>query len=145
MLEQVCAEIRNYFTQESDKHSGTYSVVSGAVTSLPPLYDGQYYRITGSNRNDGVYCHGIDDMALLDEEFTGQIWVMKVPKAFMQLCNDIQAWTAAHASALDSPYISESYSGYAYTKGSNASGGGGAYSWQDHFARRLNPYRKACL
>ena len=40
-----------------------------------------------------------------------------------------------------SPYTSESFDGYSYSKGGNSKGGT-ATSWQSQFADRLKPYRR---
>ena len=57
MLDELCAELRNYFVQsESDKHYNKYTVNGGIFT--PPLdflKDGQYYRVFWSALNDGGY------------------------------------------------------------------------------------------
>ena len=144
MLDKFCAEIRNYFVKSSgDIHEGTFVITNGKIESLPFIQSRQYYRIVGSIFNDGVYCRGEDDLTLCDEEFVGQIWAMRVPRAFIDLCNEIEAWNEENADTLNNPFISESYSGYSYTKGSSNDSSG--YSWRNHFANRLNQYRRINL
>lgn len=149
MLTELCAYLRNYFLvdylhPEERIHYGTYTIEQGQfVESLPFLSDGQYFRVVGSLFNDGVHCYGKDE--LMDEIFTGAIWVMSVPPDVLALANEIADWVAQNSATLNSPYQSESFGGYSYTK---ASGGGSsgnqtaAYSWQDQFASRLAPYRR---
>ena len=104
------------------------------------MKDGQYYRIVGSALNDGVYKHGTDDTDLVDEEFFGAVWAMRVPRDFVALCEEIQAWDAQNGEALSGPYSSESFGGYSYSKATGSDGG--AYTWRDQFRTRLNAYRR---
>ena len=147
-LTEVCANIKNYFLR--DIKNGTYTISPGAVP-LPSLKAGQYFRIVGSDLNDGVWCNNQADLAQLRAEtFTGSIWTMGVPRDFEALCDEITAWRAKNEavdSANMSPFSSESFGGYSYSKASGgSSGGGGAgVSWQDMFRPRLNTYRRISL
>jgi hypothetical protein len=141
MIEEICAEVKNYFIQpDTDVHASYFSIRNGTIEPLPYLHDGQYYRVIGSAMNDGVYCHGHDDLAMQDEDWWGTIWTMRVPKAFVKLCREIEAWEAKNSEALSGPYQSESFGGYSYSKGTSESGG--AYTWKDQFRNKLNAYRK---
>lgn len=141
MIGQVCAECKNYFIQKDvDIHASNYTVTNGQIGPVPFLKDGQYYRIVGSALNDGVYQHGVDDTALSDEEFFGAVWAMRVPRDFVALCEEIQAWDAKNGEALSGPYSSESFGGYSYSKATGSDGG--AYTWRDQFKNRLNAYRR---
>lgn len=140
MLTELCAELKNYFLrdQSRDIHSGTFDISEGSI-ELPFLIDGQYFRIVGSILNDGVYCYPAYNLA--DETFTGAIWAMAVPPAVVSLADEIENWTSANAETLNSPYTSESFGGYSYSKASGTNGSG-AYSWRDHFASRLSKWRR---
>lgn len=141
MIGQVCAECKNYFIQKDvDIHASNYTVTNGQIGPVPFLKNGQYYRIVGSTLNDGVYQHGVDDTALSDEEFFGAVWAMRVPRDFVSLCEEIQAWDATNGEALSGPYSSESFGGYSYSKATGSDGG--AYTWRDQFKNRLNAYRR---
>lgn len=143
MLEQVCAEIRNYFVRcVNDIHEGDFRIVDGVLQGADFLKDKQYFRIVGSVFNDGV--HQFKSSELVDEEFHGAIWSMAVPKAVIDLSTEIDEWVKSNKSAIDSPYVSESFGGYSYSKNSSgySSDGGGGTTWQSHFSSRLNPYRK---
>ena len=141
MIEQVCAEVKNYFVQpDVDIHAGNYTIENGAISPIPFVQVGQYYRIVGSALNDGVYKRGTDDLQLNDEEFFGTVWSMRVPKGFIALCKEIESWQTANADALSGPYQSESFGGYSYSKGTSSNGG--AFSWKDQFRNKLNAYRK---
>lgn len=141
MLTELCAELRNYFLRdrEADIHYGEYTISGGSI-DLPFLLEGQYFRIVGSVLNDGVYQYPASD--LTDEEFSGAVWAMAVPPAVIALSEEIEAWNTANADALASPYTSESFGGYSYTKASGSSASGGAYSWKDQFASRLSKWRR---
>lgn len=139
MLTVICAEIRNYFLahREEDIHSGEYTIEDGSI-ELDFLRDGQYFRIVGSALNDGV--HQYPATLLKDETFKGSIWAMSVPPSFVALAAEIEDWVSANTSALASPYQSESFGGYSYSKATGSNGRG--YSWQDQFATRLNAFRR---
>lgn len=141
MIDQICAEVKNYFVQRDvDVHAGNYTIANGEISPVPFVRVGQYYRIVGSALNDGVYQRGVDDLHLADEEFFGSVWSMRIPKDFLALCEEIQAWQTANADALSGPYQSESFGGYSYSRGTSASGG--AWTWKDQFRNKLNAYRK---
>ena len=146
-LTEVCANIKNYFLR--DTYSGTFTLSTGDAP-LDSLLEGQYFRIVGSVLNDGVWQNTATDLAnLRGETFTGQIWSMGVPRDFEQLCEDIAVWRTANEAADSvnmSPYQSESFGGYSYSKGgSSSSGGGTTVTWQSQFASRLNAYRRISL
>lgn len=145
MLTEICAEIRNYFTFEGDKHFGDFAIIDGLIT---PSFDipTDYIRIVGSHLNDGV--HKLSDADLVDEgDFHGAIWVMSPPKAFLDLAAEIAAWQTKYGgidSQSMSPFNSESFGGYSYSKsaGTGAAGVGAANTWQSAFASRLKAYRR---
>jgi hypothetical protein len=98
----------------------------------------------GSVFNDGVY-QMTDNLELADEIFDGSIWLMAIPKAFLDLVKDIEDWQKKNGSvdsAAMSPFNSESFGGYSYSKGSGKSGEGTGASWQGAYASRLNIWRK---
>lgn len=146
-LTEICANLKNYFLR--DKHSGTFTITSGSAP-LVTLLEGQYFRIVGSVLNDGVWQNTAADLAnLRNETFSGEIWSMGVPRDFEKLCEDIAAWRNKNEGADSvnmSPYTSESFGGYSYSKGgSGSSGSGTAVSWQQQFSSRLSTYRRVSL
>lgn len=136
MLTDLCQELHNWF--EAEKHYGEFEIAGGALTASF-LQPGQYFRIIGSIFNDGVWKYGD---TLTDETFDGAIWAMAIPKAVLELNEDIDSWLEQYGEAQNSPYSSESFGGYSYSK--NSSGGSGAdkSTWQGVFAPRLNKWRK---
>lgn len=138
MLEQVLIEIHNWFQREIV--SGTYTIQNGNI-ALPFLQDGQYFRIVGSVFNDGLHQYGSAMQLLQDETFTGAVWALAVPKEIIKLAEEIAAWKEKYGAVIDSPYTSESFGGYSYTK-SGGAGNACSGGWQSAFRARLNPYRK---
>lgn len=152
MLTEICQYLKNWFNRKPDgtdypKFTGTFEIANGELVT-DKLVIGQYYRVMGSLFNDGVHRYGEGDLA--DETFEGAIWSMGVPVEILKLADDVTAWQKEYGgveSANMSPYASESFGGYSYTK---ASGGGSASSgvtssattWQSVFYARLAPWRK---
>ena len=152
MISELCAELRNYFLRdyvnpEHYIHYGNFVIANGEMQNLPFLKIGQFYRIVGSTFNDGVHKYSAnhrdaeDSETLTDEEFEGAIWEMFVPKEIVDLSAEIQNWISKNADTINSPYQSESFGGYSYTK---AVAGTGRVStdWQSHFAAKLNRWRR---
>ena len=138
MLEQVLMNIRRWFPVEGGIHSGTFTIKDGGIT-LPFLADGQYFRICGSVFNDGLHQYNVLD--LVDETFTGTIWALAIPKAVIELADEIQKWQEKNGEASVSPYQSESFGGYSYSKSTDAETGG-ALTWRSAFKQQLSAWRK---
>lgn len=142
---EVCQYLKNWFDRNQEKYFGDITISNGALTTNYGLRPNQYFRIVGSSLNDGVYQY--PTTALTDETFNGAIWGMSLPKAFLSLLDDIETWKAKYASADSaalSPYSSESFGGYSYSKssGSNDTTTDKSGTWQGVFGARLAPYRK---
>ena len=150
MLTEICQYLKNWFTRKPDgsehpKYYGDFIIADGALVT-DKLVDGQYFRILGSLFNDGV--HRFGDGSLYPETFVGEVWAMHVPPAVVDLDAEIDAWIDANQDVLNSPYQSESFSGYSYVKAGGALNGRGSsasLTWQDHFSRRLVPWKKVCV
>ena len=140
MLEEVLDFIHNYF--EYRKVYGVFSIFDGAIDGTKFIADGQYYKIKGSVFNDGVHKYGED--VLTDESFTGEVWLMAVPPRLTKLVEEIEDWCKTNKSTLESPYTSESFGGYSYSKASEnvGNGGSGMTTWRSVFGVQLNQWRK---
>lgn len=136
MLEEVMRHCHNYFVVEGEARQGQFEI-SGGTLSLPFLKPTQYFRITGSVFCDGVWQYGIT-MPDATETFVGTLEPLAVPRAFVELCDDIQAWNEKNGAP--GPYQSESFGGYNYTRATNKAGN--AVGWQDVFKSRLYPWRR---
>lgn len=139
MLTDLCKELRNWF--ETNKVFGTFTVSGGSIDLSDFVQVGQYFRIVGSVFNDGVYQYPA--VNLVDESFDGAIWPMAVPPAVIGLAHEIEAWAGKYEAVTESPYSSESFANYSYTKSNGyADGGADKTTWQGVFAKRLNHWRK---
>lgn len=134
MLETVLQNLNNWFLVPDGVHAGEFTVQGGQLT-LPFLQTGQYFRVVGSVFNDGLHQYPVAD--LTDETFTGSVWALAVPKAVIELAEEIDAWQTKNGDP--GPFTSESFGGYSYSKATNASGM--AVGWQDVFKSRLNDWR----
>ena len=141
MLTELCAYLKNYFLKDkSCIHVGKYTISGGSI-DLPFLIEGQYFRIVGSALNDGVFRYPASE--LHDEVFEGSVWSMAVPPAVIALADEIDGWCEANADAINSPYASESFGGYSYSKRtSGRENDNGTITWQSQFAQKLNPWRR---
>ena len=138
MLEAVLTHLKNWFVVPRGVHEGIYKIESGSL-KLPYLQNGQYYRICGSVFNDGLHKYGEDK--LIDETFSGSVWALAIPKAVIDLAVKIEEWQTKNGEAVASPYSSESFGGYSYTKATDSATGAPA-TWETVFRSQLNPYRK---
>lgn len=146
MINRVCSYIHNHFTADKQgnpyrRWSGEFSISDGGMEL--PLLDGQYYVITGSKLNDGMHKYPSDD--LMDETFTGIVYECVVPREVLGIIADIEEWEAKNADAISSPYQSESFGGYSYTKasaGNNSGAVGNGMNWESVFGYRLTPWKR---
>lgn len=141
VMTEVCDYLNNYFWEK--KIVGKFSIENGSIT-ISALKNGQYFRIIGSTFNDGVHIYPATD--LHDEEFEGTIEAMAIPAVVIAIASDIKDWQTKYGganSAAMSPFNSESFNGYSYSKsGSGNANSGSNVTWQDVFGGRLNKYRK---
>lgn len=143
MLGEVLHSLNNWFEVPNKRLAGFFQVEGGALT-LPDgwLLEGQYFLVKGSVLNDGLYQWPAE---LKDEFFQGEVIALAVPQAVIDLAERIAAWQEKYGKAAESPYQSESFGGYTYTKASgNGSHGGsqGRLTWCDAFRSELNRWRK---
>lgn len=137
MLETVLIHLKNWFLV--DVYQRTYTIKDSAL-ELPFLQEGQYYRICGSVFNDGLHKYGDLEDKLQNETFTGTVWALAIPNAVIELTAEIEAWQAKNGEAVNSPYASESFGGYSYSKATDSTGR--PVTWEAAFRSRLNPWRK---
>lgn len=153
MLTELCEYLRNWFDEGQEKYIGEIEITGGVITARDDLYmqetqvepaAGQYFRIIGSIFSDGI--HVYPDSDITDETFEGAVWLLRIPPEVITISNEIDAWKTkymATGSPNMSPFNSESFAGYSYSKsGSRSSETTGAVSWQSIFESRLAPWRK---
>jgi hypothetical protein len=140
MLTEICQHLKNWF--ERDKYFGKFTISNGQLDNTIGLLDGQYFRVIGSVFNDGVHKYPSDE--LTDEVFEGAIWAMAVPPAVIDLSTKIQSWMDNYGDTVNTPYSSESFGGYSYTKAGSGSGNSSSSNptWQSTFANELAKWRK---
>lgn len=143
-LTKICEYLNNYFAR--NKEQGSFTIANGAIVNMPAslkLKEGQYFRILGSDLNDGVYVYPVT--GLKDETFDGALWSMAVPVTVIDLVADIDEWLSLYGGAdspANSPFNSESFGNYSYSKGSSVTGSSSVNTWQSAFGARLAPYRR---
>ena len=143
MLTNLCQELKNWFDRYQPHIMGKITISGGKITNqtfIDAVQDQQYFRIRGSVFNDGVHQYKAD-YTLNDEVFDGIVSLMAIPQEVVELATEIDDWNKKYGEVVLSPFSSESFGGYSYSKGS-VGGSGNAGSWQGAFADRLNRWRK---
>lgn len=130
-ITDLCQEVKNWF--DVSKHFGKFEIENGTL-ELDFLQEGQFFRIVGSVFNDGVYNYPC--CFLKDETFDGAVWALAIPESFVNLVDRITEWEEANQKSLDSPYQSESFGGYSYSKSE------GSANYKARFKSELNRWRK---
>lgn len=141
MLEQVLNFIHNFFVKEV--YRGEFTISNGEL-QVDFLQENQYYKIVGSVFNDKVSKYSVE--YLTDEVFTGEVWALAIPPTLIDLVIEIEDWQSKYGDAVMSPFSSESFDVYSYTKASGVSGVNGRskplMDWRDVFGAQLNQWRK---
>ena len=152
MLTEICAYLKNWFDideyhKKLPRFEGTITISDGKPQDIDELLiEGQYFYIYGSFFNDGVHEY-TNKLSLKDETFEGIVQSMRIEPDFIELVSEIEAWEAKYGGADSvamSPYNSESFGGYSYSK-SNGNSSEGAINAADPksvFKSRLNRWRK---
>lgn len=165
-IEALCGEVHNYF--EQSKEIGDYAIEDGGISlpflSVGQFFrivgskfnDGIYvYGPDGKVMHEIAWQEALDEravwdsvptvvwketagFALADEEFHGAIWPLAIPKAFIQLAEEVKIYNESDISK-PSVLVSESFGGYSYTKASNNTDS----TWQNAFKSKLRRWRKA--
>lgn len=138
MLEAVLNSLHNWFIIPGAARCGTFEVASGTL-DVDFLQCDQYFRVEGSVFNDGLHQHPASDMQ--DEVFNGTVYPMAVPRAVIELSDEIKTWCEKNP---ETDKVSESFGGYSYTRGSTAqaSTNVSASRWETAFAGRLRAWKK---
>ena len=125
MLTELCAYLKNWF-DEDEFHKklphweGEFTIENGKIDLGGKILDGQLFRIYGSILNDGVYLYN-SELQLKDEVFKGLIQSMRTEPDFVAIAAEINAWLEKYGTATStamSPFNSESFGGYSYSKSS---------------------------
>lgn len=153
MLTEICAYLKNWFDVDEfhrkyPQITGTITIENNTIIGLSEIVQkGQYFRIYGSIFNDGVHQY-TTDMNLKDETFVGVIQSMRIDPDLLKIAAEIQTWADMYCkvgSEAMSPFNSESFGGYSYSKSSGYASSNGTSNVSDPisvFASRLNRWRK---
>lgn len=147
VLSEICAYLRNYFDRGQPKTYGEIVIENGTLSTDCQLKANQYFRIIGSTFNDGVYKND-SNLQLVNETFNGAVWAMACPPDFISIVSEISEWQTKYGvvdSSMMSPYNSESFGGYSYSKSSGGSSDTSkdkSGTWQGAFGARLAKWRK---
>lgn len=138
-LSDVCGELRNWF--ERSRYIGHFAIQNGELL-LPPninVQSGQYIRIIGSVFNDGIYTYPVN--SLRDEIFDGAVWLLggDIYKV-AELTEEINDWLSKNQKVIDSPFKSEAFGSYSYTKATEDTAI--TCTWQSQFRAKLDRWRK---
>lgn len=149
MLTDLCQELKNWFDRGNPKLNGVFSIHDGDIFHVyngreKPLSElglntNQYFRIIGSAFSDGVAQYKASNLPT--EQFYGAVWFMSVPLAVILLDKQIEEWKTKYGEASLSPFTSESFGGYSYSKGATSSDGN-PNTWRNVFKSELNKWRK---
>lgn len=144
MLTEICQYLHNYF--EYEKHFGLISIIGDVVFcdgEEIEMDEGQYFALFREKFAIGVYQYGDE---LTDKTFMGSVWLMDIPDAILKANQWAEQWMEKNGgvdSAANSPFQSESFGGYSYSKGNNSNGKAGVGIFdQASFVGMLAPYRK---
>lgn len=157
-LKEVLDYIHNYFVM--DTYEGNIVIKNHKIdNSKIDLYNNQYYMIKGSLYNDGIWKYQdydendiIDESKpnpspeeqLEDENFFGEILLLRIPKDVLKIVNEIIEWENKNKDSINGIYQSESFGGYSYSlkNGTSKDGNATNISWKDYFGDKLKCYRK---
>lgn len=150
-INEVCAYLNNWFDRTEDNKTlpslrGEFTISNGVFSDerlSDILINGQYFRIQNSVLNDGVYQYPVSNLA--DETFTGKITPMRIPADFLNIVSEIDKWLEKYGTAeshANSPYNSESFAGYNYTKSTDGGTASNMPLWWTSFGGRLSRWRR---
>lgn len=130
-VSDVMRHVRNHFV--TGYADFTWKTIDGPVQPELGLTPGTWIAITGADAISGVY--QIDEHGAIsgipDGQWTGRIWFLSPPAAFLRLCREIDDWVKAHP---DPTLVSEKFGAYSRSQSSAA--------WQRVFASALSPYMR---
>ena len=126
----VMRACRNYF--QTDAIHAAWTITDGILSPSCGAKAGEWIAVSGSRLNDGVYQLDADGAipGAADECFSGMVYRLRPPRAFLSLCEEIAAYDASHPA---SAVTGEKFGAYSVS----LSGG-----WETAFQARLSPWRR---
>ena len=144
MLTRICRYLKNWFVVKT--YLGNITVSDGKVYCNGDeieMQEGQRFALVRIHYVYGTYSYGDE---IEDSEFEGAVWIMDVPADVLEVAERMTEWETANGGADSqamSPYQSESFGGYSYSKGSGTNGKVGASVFDiADFAAALSPFKK---
>ena len=134
---EVMREVRSFFARSCMDER--WQIENGVIKPNELLMEGEWIAITGSLRNDGIYCLGAEGRieGTKDECWTGRVWLLNPPAEFLSLCEEIAEWAETH----DTEDVKrESFGVYSVEYAVDANGL--PLGWKEVFAARLVPWRR---
>ncbi len=118
---------------------GTFRITGNA---LPEAVGARFIYISGSLSHNGVweidehgFLMGRSVEGLMDEEFTGRVWMLAPPVDFLELVKDMQAYEEKNPHTA---VLRESFGGYSVERAATADGR--PVTPERMFLTRINPY-----
>lgn len=143
MLSEILDYIHNHFVLSTTE--GDFTVTNGELQT-DKLSNRQYFWVNGSAFSDGVWQYGVDlikyDGFNVSETFTGTVSALAIPADLLSLAGEISNYISKNGDTMNSPFQSESFGGYSYTKAQGSNGAANGADWRSVFASRLNRWRK---
>ena len=133
----VMRRVRNCFP--SVRMDGTFTICNHHLDADGLLLPGDWLAIVGSARADGVW--QLDENGCLngpaDEIFTGSVWLLRPPEAFLRLCADIIAYDSGQRR---DGLRRERFGAYSLERA--VDGNGLPIGWETVFRHRLLPWQR---
>lgn len=137
-LFEILSYLRNFFPVESWYVYG--EEIHGGEINLPFIPNGGFFIVENSKWNNGLHKKG--EAGLTGATFSGEVTAINPPAEVLAIWEEINTWQEKNREAVESPYQSESFGGYSYSKASGNTSSGGSVSWKTVFSERLKPWRK---
>lgn len=148
MLTKICNYLKNFF--ETERIIGDVVISEGKVSvngNAVEIAKDAYFALFHQHFVTGVFKYGTDELA--DGSFRGAVWLMDIPKAIFDAAEWGEAWNAQHGNAdsqANTPFDSESFGGYAYTKAQSSTSANGSSVFNNaQFIAMILPYRRIRL
>lgn len=153
MLDEIMRDINNHFARDraTDElfgyESNKYEIIDDTIAVWNKYVVGQFIAIVGSVLNDGVYeitdCYNgiivVSPLPVADEIFEGTIFSLRVPREFLELAKEIDAFSQSRDGQA-SNIISASFGIQSQSFGTDANGV--RAGWQTVFRQKLHKYRR---
>lgn len=136
-VEAVMRYVNNFF--EVSEFSGEFTIADHKLLLPEELPADTFIAVKGSLFNDGVHLLNVLHQFKADETFKGVVYILHPPEGFIEICDAIAAYDEKNPTGA---YVSESFGGYSYNRGSGSSETGTASPWQQAFGVALRPYRR---